>query len=116
MSEFNSCPEKGQKITVTFPHGAQNLLVRRFGNEYLEVPIWHGMSALNLERDLRKHLNEYPFTEEWLVDLRDFVDAKLRAMRTARKSGGFAIPLPKGRGFAIINDFPLVRGRVEVTA
>ena len=116
MSSLQQAPAKGQQITVTFPEDARNLLVRRFGSEYLEVPIRHGMSALNLELDLQKHLNEYPFSEEWLVDLRDFVDAKLQAMRTARKSGGFAIPLPKGRGFAIINDFPLVRGSVEVTA
>ena len=105
-----------KQITVTFPDGAQNLLVRRCGDEYLPVPIEYGMSALNLERDLQSHLNEYPFSDEWLEELRDFVGAKLEARRRAKEKGGFAVPIPKGRGFAVVTDFPLIRGTVEVTA
>lgn len=104
-----------KQITITFPDDAQNVLVRRYGDEYLEVPIKHGMSALNLERDLQSHLNEYPFSEEWLVDLRDFIDAKLQARRTAIEVGGIVVPIPKGRGFVVTTEFPLIRGQVEVS-
>lgn len=105
-----------KQITVAFPDDAQNLLVRRYGDEYLEVPLKHGMSALNIEKELHKHLNEYPFSDEWLAELRDFVEAKLEARKRAKEKGGFAIPTPKGRGFAVVTDFPLIRGTVEVTA
>lgn len=115
MSSVRQTPQ-GDQVTVTFPHDAQNLLVRRYGSEYLEVPLFQGMSALNLEKDLLKHLDEYPFTDEWLVELRDFVTAKLEARAMARKSGGFVVPIPKGRGFAIVNNFPLISGRVEGAA
>lgn len=104
------------QITITFPDDAESVLVRRYGDEYSEVPITHGMSALNLERDLQSHLNEYPFSDEWLAELRDFIEAKLAARQQAKKNGGIAIPLPKGHGFAVVTDFPFFRGTVEVTS
>lgn len=102
------------KITVDVPADARAVLIRCDGESHTVVPITgRFVSVLSLEADLQEHLNNYPFTDEWLVDLRDFVTAKLDARAQAAKTGGFAIPIPKGRGFAVVNNYPLVRGRVE---
>lgn len=104
------------KITIDISAEERAVLIRIDGDSHRVVPITgRFVSVLSLEQDLQSHLNEYPFTDEWLVDLRDFIDAKLSARQQAKATGGFAIPTPKGRGFAIVNDFPLVRGRVEVS-
>ena len=101
------------KLTVTIPTDARAVIVGRDGRI---TAIKGDESVLNLEADLQSHLNEYPFTDEWLVDLRDFVDAKLRARQAARKKDGLSVSLPSGRGFGIVQGFPLICGRVEVAS
>lgn len=95
------------KIEITFPADAEAVLVRRIGDSFVEAPVAHSMSVLNLQHDLIKHLNEYPFTDEWLATLRNFIDAKLEARRQAALNSGVVIPLETGDGFRIIHD---VRG------
>lgn len=95
------------KIEITFPADAEAVLVRRIGDSFVEVPVAHGMSLLNLQHDLTNHLSEYPFTDEWLTTLRNFIDAKLEARQQAALNNGVSIPLATGDGFRVIHD---VRG------
>lgn len=101
------------KIDINFPAEAESVLVRRIGDSFVEAPVARGMSVLNLQSDLISHLNEYPFTDEWLASLRNFIDAKLEARRQAALNSGVAIPLETGDGFRIIHD---VRGLKSMEA
>lgn len=49
-------------------------------------------SVLNIETDLIKHLNEQPFSDEWLLQLRDYCNARLGARAQARAAGRVVFP------------------------
>lgn len=55
-----------------------------------DVP--HDSSVLNINRDLRDHLDDYPHSNEWLIQLRDYLNGRIAAQAEARKHGGFVIP------------------------
>ena len=95
------------KIEITFPADAEAVLVRRIGGSFVEAPVAHSMSVLDLQHDLINHLNEYPFTDVWLTTLRNFIDAKLEARQQAALNNGVSIPLATGDGFRVIHN---VRG------
>lgn len=114
MAKSTPSTEKPQS-GIEIPDGARAVLVsRNVDGSYRQMPVSPSSSVLDLHTELLNHLNEYPYSDEWLIELRDFVEAKLQARQSARKVDGFVTPLPTGRGFAIINNFPLVRGHLEV--
>lgn len=60
-------------------------------------PIEQGKSVVNIEQDLLSHLNEAPYSSEWLLALRDYCDKRLAARNEARLSGGVVIQRGDGR-------------------
>lgn len=117
VKDFSEKSRKGRKVSVAIPLDARCVLVSVGDDgQVMARPAGWGQSVLNIEQDIFSHLNEKPYTDEFLIELRDFCAAKLEARQMARKSGGLAIPVPKGRGFAIVSDFKLIRGNLEVTA
>lgn len=65
--------------------------VSKNGTEHYQ-PVAPDESVLNIERDLIKHLNEQPLTDEWLRQLRDYCDARLGTRAQARAAGSFVMP------------------------
>jgi hypothetical protein len=49
-------------------------------------------SLINLKRDLLHHLNDYPFSDAWLSQLRDYCDARLKARQEAKATGRVMYP------------------------
>ena len=70
------------------------------------MPLLQGQSVLNIRADLIDHLNDYPHTDEWLINLRNYVDERLAARDEAGATGGVCIP-KQGGGWNIahINAF-----------
>lgn len=56
----------------------------------------HDCSVLNIERDLRDHMNEYPYSDDWLAQVRDYINQRLDARRDARKFGAISVPVRGG--------------------
>ncbi|KPU89924.1 hypothetical protein APR50_18605 [Variovorax paradoxus] len=85
-------------LTLTcLPEGARALLVSiddETGQFKVRTIAEKGDSVLNIERDLLKHLNEYPHSTEWLEVLRDYCDGRLAARAEARRTGSFVTPKP----------------------
>ena len=83
-----------QEITgITVPNGCRAVLVSQ-GNDgtYKSQPVEAADSVLNIKRDLLKHLNESPCSDEWLAQLRDYCDGRLAARSEARKGNGVIVP------------------------
>jgi hypothetical protein len=49
-------------------------------------------SVLDIKSDLIKHLNEQPVSDEWLADLRDYCDGRLKARSEARATRTIIFP------------------------
>ncbi len=82
---------------ISLPEGARALLVGIDDEtgQFRTRPIAErGESVLNIQRDLLKHLNEYPHTTEWLEVLRDYCDGRLKARAAAKACGSFITPKP----------------------
>lgn len=76
-------------IEIHIPEGARGVLVTRDDNGgYRQKPVANNASVMNLRRDLIAHLNEQFFSDGWLEELRDYVDARLEARQKARATGG----------------------------
>lgn len=81
--------------SIEIPPNARCVLVfRDEAGQLASRPVEHGMSALNIERDLLIHLNEKPYNTEWLQVLRDYCDSRIEARRVARAGGAIATPSP----------------------
>jgi hypothetical protein len=77
------------------PHSARCMLVYRDDAGMLvSAPVEHGKSVLNIERDLLIHLNEKPYSTEWLQVLRDYCDSRIEARKAARAGGAIVTPSP----------------------
>lgn len=105
-----------RNVSIAIPNGARCVLasINQDGRAVVTA-VSNTQSVLDIEKDIFSHLNEGFYSDEFLMKLRDFCSSKLEARYAARKTGGFYIPNPHGQGFAIINDFNPVIGRVEVT-
>lgn len=80
-------------IDITIPEGTRAVLVTRDDNGgYKQSPVENSASVMNLRRDLIAQLNEQFFSDGWLEELRDYVDARLEARQTARVTGGLSVP------------------------
>lgn len=64
-------------------------------------PVMNQHSVLDIETELKKHLNEYPHSTDWLEDLRDYIDQRLEARALAKAKGGLSLPAPGG-GFVVV--------------
>jgi hypothetical protein len=91
-------PATPNPITITaLPHGARALMVSindETGQFKVRPIAQMGESVLNIQRDLLTHLNEYPYSIEWLEVLRDYCDGRLSARKAARERGAFITPNP----------------------
>lgn len=77
---------------ITIPEGARAVLVAREGDGINVTPIVQGESVLNIRRDLLVHLNEAPYSTEWLTILRDYCDSKIAARAQAHAAGAIITP------------------------
>ena len=78
---------------LEIPSDARALLVAPAGDGSYQVrAVENGESLLNIKRDLLKHLNEYPHTDEWLTQLRDYCDGRLAAQGAAHEQGRVVVP------------------------
>lgn len=59
-------------------------------------PVLCGDSVLNIERDLFDHLSSKPYSDEFLLSLRAYVDGRLAAQKEAHATGGICIPCEDG--------------------
>lgn len=50
-------------------------------------PVKGPHSVLNIKTELLNHLADYPFSDAWLLELRDYVDQRLSARADARARG-----------------------------
>jgi len=82
-----------QITKIAIPEDARAVLVSLNDDGTHDVrPVEHGHSVINLRRDLLLHLNEYPHSDEWLAQLRDYCDARLAAKQNAQKTGRVMVP------------------------
>lgn len=68
-------------------------------------------SVLDIKTELIKHLADYPCTDAWLMELRDYVNARLVERGNAKKCR--EIPIPNNAGTAFVvksNSMEVVRG------
>ena len=78
---------------LEIPSDARALLVAPADDGTYQVrAVAQGESLLNIRRDLLKHLNEYPHTDEWLTQLRDYCDGRLAARQAAHEQGRIVVP------------------------
>lgn len=79
------------------PAGARAALLTKNddGSERI-TPVPHDASVLNIERDLRSHLNDKPYSDAWLIQLRDYIDQRLDARVEAREAGKCSVPVDGG--------------------
>lgn len=79
---------------ITVPRGARAVLVfvDDHTGQVMSKPVAHDASVLSIESDLLKHLNEQPFSDEWLAILRDYCDSRIVARNRAKASGSIVTP------------------------
>lgn len=87
----------GEQVDLSIPAGFRALIVSPTGDGgHRTQTVAYGDSVLNVRTELKKHLSELPLSEEWLLDLRSYIDGKLtnlqksRAQRAAMKRKGKA--------------------------
>lgn len=91
------------KIDIQIPAGARAVLVTPDGNGgFTQQPVSHGESVLNLKKDLLSHLTDFPHSDAWLEELRDYAEARLEARAAARGTNGLAIQRGK-RAWQVIH-------------
>lgn len=102
---------------LTAPDAPRALLVTLgSGGQLQQQAVNSGQSVVNLETELQDHLNAYPYTTEWLLALRDYIDCRLAARIEAKATGGFCIPRQdSGWNIAHVNAFePMTVGGAAV--
>lgn len=97
LINVNFTPTEAQ-IQALLRAGARGVLVtpEQSGQGLTVKAIAPGQSVVNLETELRDHLDSYPYATEWLTDLRDYLDQRLAARAEAGRTGGVALPGAKG--------------------
>ncbi|MDP4076250.1 hypothetical protein [Acidovorax sp. A1169] len=84
------------------PPGARAVLVTDAGSGNFNLkPVPHRASVVDIERDLTEHLDNMPYSDEWLMNLRAYVDRRLQARAEARGTGGVA--MARGDGWNILH-------------
>lgn len=80
---------------LTAPNAPRALLVSLADDGTLmHQPVGGNQAVLNIEADLQDHLSAQPYTKEWLIALRDYIDARLAARAKAAEVGGFVTQDP----------------------
>jgi hypothetical protein len=76
------------RAIVDFPDHVRAVLVSLgvAGSVYTQE-VESDCSVLNIERDLIKHLSDYPFSERWLIGLRDYLDRRILEEAQSRREG-----------------------------
>lgn len=83
-------------VKALLDNGARAVIVAPFGDgTWITKPVEPGCSVLNINRDLLKHLNEYPHTDAWLAHLRDYCIGRITARQNAQASGKLIRPSHK---------------------
>lgn len=97
-----------------FPAGARAVIVSPDDDgSHIVRAIAYGQSLLNIKTELISHLNEQPIEDDWLMELRSYIDARLEARKAAHKVGGFAYP--QDRSWHVVSGGSVVR-ELEVRA
>ena len=93
MSNLITQTNTADDLKVRIPAGARAAIVSVTHDGKTSVqPVFQGESVLNIENDLINHLSATPYSDEWLMELKSYVAARLDARTAARKSGGVAVP------------------------
>lgn len=79
------------------PKGSRAALLTRNddGSDRIQ-PVPPDASVLNIERDLREHMNQRHYSDAWMIQLRDYIDQRLMARKEARAAGGCSAPADGG--------------------
>ena len=87
------------------PEGARAALLTRNddGSDRIQ-PVPLDASVLNIERDLREHMNQRHYSDAWMIQLRDYIDQRLSARKEARAAGRCSVPVDGGARWAM-DDF-----------
>ena len=62
----------------------------------------HESSVLNIKNDLLKHLNEHPYTDAWLTQIRDAINQRIEARKVAKIEGKIAVPSSDGSEWIMV--------------
>lgn len=96
---------------IVIPEGARAVLVALNNDgSYRTQPVKQSESVLNLQRDLLLHLNEYPHSDEWLTQLRDYCDARLVARQMAKTSNQVIVPNSQSQWVMVDRNLPVNGG------
>lgn len=71
------------------------LVTRNHDGSMRRTPVGREDSVLDVERDLLKHLGEMYVTDEWLVEVRNYCDGRLKARQDARERNVLIFPQAK---------------------
>ena len=74
------------------PDAPRAALVWLDGDKLAAKPVLNGTSLINLDTNLTDHLSAEPRSDEYLVNLRDYCQARLDARTEALRSRGIAVP------------------------
>lgn len=78
---------------LTVPPLARALLVTDQGDGTFQIqPVAHGKSVIDLRTELVDHINSYPHSDEWLIQLIDCCTSRLAARAAVRATGGLSMP------------------------
>jgi hypothetical protein len=89
---FNTTPSTVAIPGLTIPSGARAILVAEAQDgKFTTTPVNYGQSVVNLRTELLDHLTAQPYSDEMLLELRDYCDARLQARADAKACGGIAI-------------------------
>lgn len=94
-------------VNYAFPDDARAVLLSRRSDGSISSEVVDASSdVLNIERDLCKHMMEYPHTDEWLRQVRDAIDLQLASRREARSTGRLSVPTKDGMGWQLLEIHP----------
>lgn len=83
------------KSILSAPNAPRALLVSLSRDGQLNhQPVARGASVLDIETNLMDHLTDFPCSDAFLEQLRQYCESRLEARRQARVSGGFVYPQP----------------------
>ncbi len=81
----------------SIPAGARAVMVTdEFDGTFSVKPVEHGKSVLNVQTELFDHLNAFPVSDEFLLELMNYCASRLEARTEATRTGGTAIARKQG--------------------
>lgn len=77
---------KGEPVDLAIPEGHRALIVApNHEGGYTTQTVSSGDSVLNIRTELIKHLEDMPLSDQWLLDLKGWIDRRLDFKEKARE-------------------------------